>query len=247
MTTCDPMALSAWIDNELPRAAADRLRQHVTECPSCASEARENRELKALFARRSAALVIPLGLDSRVSSALDAAHLTVARPWWKGGAGIASGIAILVTSVGLWFAVPHGSKPLDLQALAWQHRHAMNPPADQSLRTANPENASRWVRDRLGSDSRAPRLALPLNAVGACHIGDNPTAIWMYGSAEPVTVIEIFGRHPLPDWPKNPKRGWSFGPTGGYNAAVWESDGRTYAIVSSLTESQLSSVLEPSP
>jgi len=268
MSLCDPDILTSYVDGALADREAWRLAAHLETCAPCADTVRAHRAIKERMRSSGALIAVPAGLADRVGHALDAAPSGPggADPGSTSGTGAGSaglarfglplGVVTLITAGGLWFARPMlQPKPVDVRALMWHHRDALNPPPGATLLTADATTGQGWVRDRLGEGSEAPALGARLRGVGICRVDGVPSAIWMYDAGRPVSLIEVYREERLPGWfpapaPSSPggcPKGMVAGTYGGYNAVIWKSDGRTYALVSELPIERLTRLLERSP
>jgi anti-sigma factor RsiW len=250
MSVCDPDNLTAFVDGTLDDAAARRMAEHLRECPRCAGIARDHRAVKAAVAGLAAGVVVPSGLARRVGGALD--RLPPPRPPQGRGLGVPLSIAALVATTGLWFSRPlWQAPPVDVQALMWHHRDAIQPPPGQSLATTDSGAARQWLAARLEAGSRAPALRLPLRGVGVCRVADGPAAVWMYRAERPVSLIEMMDTERLPAWDAAPHPaapgGLRIGSYGGYNAVIWQARGHTFALISDLSTDRLLNIVEQRP
>jgi anti-sigma factor RsiW len=268
MNPCNPDILTSYVDGALSVEQSRHVEAHLNACPPCAETVRAHRELKRRLAASAALMIPPAGLSARVGRALDQLPPPHPGTFSRGGRGGFGGtgglsrfgwplaVATVVTSAGLWFAHPIWQpEPVNVRAIMWHHRDAIHPPKGASFATADDTTARRWVAARLSEASTAPRLSARLRGIGVCRVDDAPAAIWMYDAGRPVSLIEIYKSQPLPDWSPAPAAGnagsacygWRSGTYGGYNALIWQSEGRTYALVSDLPTERLAKLLEPSP
>lgn len=250
MTHIEVGQLVSYVDGQLPPRDVLRVEEHLQACAECAQSVRRQRSVKRLLAAHAAAVTLPAGLGARLASSLDTLPQPRPRPvrssTWRNG-GLALSAVVFTSALGLWF---HGTRPqpVDVAAIVSVHRHAYQPPAGKSYATADSSVARGWVRQQIPGPSNAPALSLPLNAIGACHVGDAPAAIWIYKAPRPVTLIEVYSAETLPEWQSAGTDGqYRHGTYGGYNAILWASGGHTFALVSDLPAEELNKVLERSP
>jgi anti-sigma factor RsiW len=157
------------------------------------------------------------------------------------------GFLAVIATTGLWLARPIWQPPpLDVQSITFHHLHTLNPPANSSLTTNDIGQATQWLQARTGEASSAPPLRIAMAGVGVCDVAGAPAVIWMYRAPEAISVIEVRGRNRLPDWPEVNER-FRIGVYGGYNTVLWQSNGRTYAMVSRLPRDRMLSLVEHVP
>lgn len=250
MTHFDAGQLVSYVDGRLTAREAQQVEAHLLTCAKCAGDVRRQQSIKRVLSSHAALVTMPSGLSARLSASLDTLPLPSPRlirsSTWRNG-GMALSVIVLTASLGWWFTTTR-PQPVDVAAIVSVHRHAYQPPAGKSFSTADFSAARGWVERQIPSSSAAPTINLPLNAVGACHVGDTQAAIWIYRAKRPVTLIEIYSPERLPDWPGGGTEGvYRHGTYGGYNAILWVARGHTFALVSDIPLVELNKILESSP
>ncbi|HEY3267549.1 MAG TPA: zf-HC2 domain-containing protein [Armatimonadota bacterium] len=234
--------LTALVDGALGEAEERSVLAHLETCSNCAAIVRDHRRIKQRLAGYAIGILAPAGLANAVGSRLD--RMPRPRPprWRSFGAPLA--VALVGLTGGLWLARPAWQpRPLDVQAIVWHHRHALNPPPELTLRTRSLASAREFIRQRTGETSAGAASTMALTGVGVCRIDDSPAAIWMYLAPQPVSVVEVFRPVSLPRG-GNARDHYRISCYGGYNEVIWTSGGHTWAMVSSLPLERMIRLME---
>jgi anti-sigma factor RsiW len=154
MSSCEPQLLSAYLDGELSPEQAQRVERHVRECPMCAAELEQMRDVSLAISEYSFEDLRPDEL-ARVHEAIDRG---VDQPVWRLGV-ILSGLAasILVISA-TWLA-------------------ELPPPTAHTRTEIAKVKLQSW--ERVAMTLRAPPLPLEAPDRGEIQVADAQFAHWM--------------------------------------------------------------------
>lgn len=123
--------LDAWVDGALPDDLAGRARRHLESCQACRKVADRWRALRDA-GRRSAAVVVPPGLEDQIAASLARERGGALRQRRGLGVGAVSAAALLLISVTLWRYGP------------WQHESRFDGPLAQASITVSPARFAQY-------------------------------------------------------------------------------------------------------
>ena len=224
--------LHAYLDGELPEAAAREVAAHVAGCPHCGPWYEEQRSLRVALRERLPALRAPDALRQGIRRSLRAAkHADVrrpARPWrWLAAA------AVLAGSVG-------GTWSLAMRAVAARtvgdevlasHVRSLMPGHLTDVLSSDRHTVKPWFNGRLDFSPPVEDFAAsgyPLIGGRIDYVGGRPVAVLVYGRRQHMISVML--------WPAG--SGSSAGPAvrtaQGYHLLHYTDPGFTYWVVSDL-------------
>ncbi len=130
--------LDAWVDQALPADAAGQVERHLDGCAACRSVAGRWRALRDA-GRRSAAVVLPSGLQDQIAASLARERGGALRQRRGLGVGALSAAALLLISVTLWKYGP------------WQPESRFDGPLAQTFVTVSPARFAQFYDHCAGN------------------------------------------------------------------------------------------------
>jgi len=136
--SCDPERVTGLVDGELDPETAAAVAAHVEACPSCAAQARAERELRARL-RGLAAPDLPAGLEARVRSRIRRRPAAVSTARWA--LPLAAALVL-----GFWL---RGHAPFVAWDLARDHDKCFSRhPVPAKVWSGEPSAVGRWFEEQ---------------------------------------------------------------------------------------------------
>jgi anti-sigma factor RsiW len=237
--TCSELEtrLHAYLDAELPEAAAREVAAHVAQCPHCGPWYEEQRTLRAALRERLPALRAPDTLRAGIQRGLRAAQ-GAARPRIAVGWQWAAAAAVLVGAVGgTWSLARRGvaADSIAAEVLA-SHVRSLMPGHLTDVLSTDQHTVKPWFNGRLDFSPPVEDFAAsgyPLLGGRVDYAAGRPVAVLVYGRRQHVINVML--------WPAG--TGSSAGPamrtTQGYHLLHWTGRSFTFWVVSDLGMGEL--------
>jgi anti-sigma factor (TIGR02949 family) len=225
--------LHAYLDGELPDAAAREVAAHVASCPRCGPWYEEQRTLRAALRERLPTFRAPDTLRAGIRRGLRATRGTggrpgVAPPWrWVGAAAV-----LMLAVASTWSLARRGAAgdAIAAEVLA-SHVRALMPGHLTDVLSSDQHTVKPWFNGRLDFSPPVPDFAasgFPLIGGRLDYVAGRPVAALVYGRRRHVIDVML--------WPTG--SGSRAGPAArteqGYHLLHWTGGGYTYWVVSDL-------------
>lgn len=226
--------LHAYLDSELPEAAAREVAAHVTACPHCGPWYEEQRALRTALRGQLLTLRAPDTLRAAVRRGLRAARDAERLPPRAVGAWrwLAAAAALVLTVGGTWSLARRSAEGnmIAAQVLA-SHVRSLMPGHLTDVVSTDQHTVKPWFNGRLDFSPPVADFAAagyPLIGGRLDYVGGRPVAVLVYGRRQHMIDVML--------WPT--VSGSHAGPAArteqGYHLLHWTGPSFTYWVVSDL-------------
>jgi anti-sigma factor (TIGR02949 family) len=234
-----------YIDGELTPQDALEVEGHLEECPRCKQLVEFEWWFKHQIRTSVGSVQAPADLSGRVRSSLARAErydrVRYALPRGGALAALAAGV-VLAIYLPSWLAPapqPRAPGRAVFDYVAERHAHRLPP----EITGGDEARVGTWFQDKVDFAVRPPRFRNePVQLVGGriSNVGDRQAAHLFYEhNGRPLTVV-VFQDADIPLGGTQPVQVGShvvhFGQSRGYNVAVWNQGGVSYAVSSDLDQ-----------
>lgn len=230
--------LHAYLDAELPEAAAREVAAHVARCPHCGPWYEEQRTLRAALRERLPAFRAPDTLRAAVRRGLRAAQDSEPpRARFAASRWLAAAAMLIVAVGGTWSLAMRAvaSRTVSAEVLA-AHVRALMPGHLTDVLSTDQHTVKPWFNGRLDFSPPVENFSgtgYPLIGGRIDYVAGRPVAVLVYGRRQHVISVML--------WPAG--TGSSAGPAArtvqGYHLLHWTDPGFTYWVVSDLGTGEL--------
>ncbi|HEV7800522.1 MAG TPA: anti-sigma factor [Burkholderiales bacterium] len=224
--------LDAHLDDEVDRATADEVTQHLAACVVCAQLKDERTTLRQWVRAEAPYYTAPTALKATLRKSLRVSSQTEARParglsWLQAGA-IAATAALVSATAGFWLGQPPQDDPLREQVVASHVASLAEPRRLIDVVSSDRHTVKPWFQGKVDFSPAVKDLsAAGFVLVGGRvdHVGERPAAAIVYRIRDHVINLYIWratsGAAPLAEM-----------RTRGFALETWAEDGLRYAAIS---------------
>jgi anti-sigma factor RsiW len=238
----------AFVDEELEPKHIVELETHISNCEACQSVVDFEKWFKAELQVTVGRISAPPSLTSQIQGSLDRAERSQRVRSTLPRVGIAAAIAagVVAALVLPEWLIPTSTEPqAQRQVIDYvAERHARGLPVE--VQGPDATSVARWFRGKVDFAVQPPGFnSDQLQLVGGrmSYVGDRQAAHLVYEHAgRPVTLIVFEDQQVLPLGGVQRQVGNNtvyMGQSRGYNVAVWQNGGVSYAVSSDLAQSDM--------
>lgn len=231
--------LYPFLDGELDNQASQLVKEHLSSCPLCDLEFKQERDLNNLIREGIPREKASFELRERIIGILERKRVM---PLRAVPAGIVA-ILLLVISVPSLFRAR--SFPVFSEAIT-HHIHFLQDKTPMEISSGNTAEIKKWLQDRMEFMVMVPDLSqqgLVLLGARVCHLGGKKVAYLMYEKGEHDISVFMFDakgmRFPKAKRVTINKKTFYLSKEKGYNSALWIDEGIACVFVSDLSEAEL--------
>lgn len=227
----------AYLDGELPEAAAREVAAHVAACPRCGPWYEEQRRLRAALRERLPTLRAPDALRVRIRRQLRAEHDRAHRRWPATWRRLAVAAVAVLALGGTWSLARRNAEADTLVAeVLGSHVRSLMPGHLTDVLSSDQHTVKPWFDGRLDYSPPVPDFTaegFPLIGGRLDYVAGRPVAVLVYGRRRHVIDVML--------WPTGSAT--SAGPAvrteQGYHLLHWTGPRFTYWVVSDLGTGEL--------